>query len=357
MLGLSIAYNALAAACDLAALAFLRRRRTARAWIGVTVAAGLAVLILALILGGDRGSYPFRAVRLATFGLFLHGPFVLFGGAAMLGRARPKTAILSVLLGAAIVGTGIDAFLIEPTALEVTHYRFSSPKLDRPLRLVVIADLQTDGVGDYERQAVRRALEEKPDVLIFAGDQTQVDEAESLVLTGELNALFREEGLSAPLGVFAIRGNTDGDSWSLAFEGLPVQAVRQSERFTVGPIDLTCLEKDASFRWRKLSLPPADPRRYHVVVGHSPNFALSPNVDADLLIAGHTHGGQIVLPLIGPLVTNTAVPRPWASGLTELSGGKKLLVSRGVGMERAYAPRLRFLCRPELVVIDLEPGE
>jgi uncharacterized protein len=49
------------------------------------------------------------------------------------------------------------------------------------------------------------------------------------------------------------------------------------------------------------------------------------------------------------------VPNSWAAGLTALPSGAKLIVSRGIGMERAYAPRMRFLCRPELLVIDLEP--
>ncbi len=84
-------------------------------------------------------------------------------------------------------------------------------------------------------------------------------------------------------------------------------------------------------------------------------FALG-SVPADLLIAGHTHGGQVRLPLIGAIMTLSRIPRRWAAGLTDLPGGGRLLVSRGTGMERANAPRLRFLCRPELVVIDLTPA-
>jgi len=91
-----------------------------------------------------------------------------------------------------------------------------------------------------------------------------------------------------------------------------------------------------------------------VVLGHSPNFALG-RIEADLLVAGHTHGGQVRVPLVGPLVTLSKVPRRWAAGLTDLPGGGRLLVSRGVGMEGGSAPRLRLFCRPELVVIDLAP--
>ena len=93
---------------------------------------------------------------------------------------------------------------------------------------------------------------------------------------------------------------------------------------------------------------------YHIVFGHAPDFALG-DVGADLMIAGHTHGGQVQLPLIGPLITLSRVPRSWASGVTRFDDGRILIVSRGVGMERSGALRLRFLCRPELVVIHLRP--
>ncbi len=55
------------------------------------------------------------------------------------------------------------------------------------------------------------------------------------------------------------------------------------------------------------------------------------------------------------LLTLSRVPRSWTSGMTELPRGGRLLVSRGIGMERSGAPPLRFLCRPELVVVDLVP--
>jgi len=77
---------------------------------------------------------------------------------------------------------------------------------------------------------------------------------------------------------------------------------------------------------------------------------------ADLLLAGHTHGGQVQLPLIGPLMTLSIVPRAWASGHTALPWGGDLVVSRGVGMERREAPELRFLCRPQVVIVEVEPA-
>ena len=155
------------------------------------------------------------------------------------------------------------------------------------------------------------------------------------------------------LGAFAVRGNVDGQDWARLFEGLAVKTVEETESFDVGPLRLTCLSCKDSFS-RDVELSPAPAGQYHLVLGHAPEYALSP-VRADLCLAGHTHGGQVRLPWLGAITTLSHVPRRLASGLNERPGGGPMFVSRGVGMEREEAPRLRFLCRPELAVIDLVP--
>ena len=55
-------------------------------------------------------------------------------------------------------------------------------------------------------------------------------------------------------------------------------------------------------------------------------------------------------------MTFSRVPRSWAAGVTDLGRGRTLVVSRGTGLERGRAPRMRFLCRPEIVVLDVHPG-
>ena len=74
----------------------------------------------------------------------------------------------------------------------------------------------------------------------------------------------------------------------------------------------------------------------------------------DLVVAGHTHGGQLRLPGLGPLVTASNVPRRvGGGGLHRLGGSRRVYVSRGVGMERGQAPRMRFLCPPEVSLLTL----
>ena len=67
------------------------------------------------------------------------------------------------------------------------------------------------------------------------------------------------------------------------------------------------------------------------------------------------HGGQVRLPFVGPLLTLARVPRSWTAGLTVLGPDKTFVVSRWIGMERVNAPQMRFLCLPEIVILDLAP--
>lgn len=294
----------------------------------------------------------FALIGLLTWGIFLHGPLVLAAAAIAL-RARARGwSLASAAAAAGILAVGVDAFAIEPHRLEITRYEVGTAKLDRPLRIVVLSDLQTDHVGEYERRVVRTALDLEPDLLVLPGDYLQIRSPEAYDEEARaLNAMLRREGLAAPLGVVAVEGNVDPPGWERLFDGLGVAAERDTKTLELGGVSVTALSFRASFD-RGLRVAPRD--GFHVVVGHAPDYALG-DVEADLLIAGHTHGGQVRIPGFGPPLTLSAVPRAWAAGRTDLGGGRTLVVSRGVGMERGLAPPVRFFCPPELVVIDVVP--
>jgi predicted MPP superfamily phosphohydrolase len=74
----------------------------------------------------------------------------------------------------------------------------------------------------------------------------------------------------------------------------------------------------------------------------------------DLYLCGHTHGGQVRLPLIGPLLTSSHLGRQYVMGLYR-SGRTHLYVSRGVGLEGLSAPRVRLLTRPEITMVTIRP--
>jgi len=95
---------------------------------------------------------------------------------------------------------------------------------------------------------------------------------------------------------------------------------------------------------------------YDVLLYHSSDLAYEADkAGIDLYLSGHTHGGQIRLPLYGALITLATYGKRFESGLYRV-GRTALYVNRGLGLEGGLAPRARFLCRPEITLFELSAG-
>ena len=356
---LQIALGLMCAGGVLVAGASLRRRLSPWPWAVLVGGGGVLLLLVAGMVGAVGlgivlAEDLFGMVRLLTWSLFLVVPVFLVGLGVLALQRSPTVSYgcwaLVLLMGL----IALDAFVMEPQWLQVSIHEIASGKIAAPARVVVLADIQTDRPGRYERRALERAMAHQPDLLLFAGDYIQLGRR-SRAYEDELAALrglLADVGLQAPLGAYAVGGNVDRPGvWPQAFTGLPVTTMEQTAQVDLGPVVVTGLSyRDAS----DAHLTVGGQETFHIVLGHTPNFSLG-KIDADLLVAGHTHGGQVQLPFIGPLLTLSSVPRSWASGVTQIAPDTTLVVSRGIGLERGNAPRLRFLCRPEVVVIDLVP--
>ncbi|MGZ4131675.1 MAG: metallophosphoesterase [Actinomycetota bacterium] len=117
------------------------------------------------------------------------------------------------------------------------------------------------------------------------------------------------------------------------------------------PVELLGLD-DAHINWHDLRVAPRSaPDRFGFAVMHSPDSAPETAVlGYDLMVAGHTHGGQVCLPVVGALVTNCTMPRRLVAGLMRI-GPTVLHISPGLGTSK-YAP-FRFWCRPTATVLEL----
>lgn len=228
------------------------------------------------------------------------------------------------------------------------------------IKVVVLADLQFRRVTDYERDVVRRAMAHQPDIILLPGD----------VLQGSSD-VFREQGeatrdllgrLHALGGVYLVKGDVDEiHELTSMIDGTQVQLILEDVlrtkvrglTFAIGGIKTQYDSPGAADTVRRLES--ADDADVRILLSHRPDIALHlrPDSNVDLVVAGHTHGGQVQIPGFGPLITATRVPNHVAGGgLSELNGNL-IYVSRGVGMERGQAPPLRLFCRPELSIIDL----
>jgi predicted MPP superfamily phosphohydrolase len=277
--------------------------------------------------------------------------------AGRLLRAGAAAAVLLAPVGAYASFVEPERLVLERAELELDPRRAG----DRPLRIGVIADLQCEEVGGHEREAVERLMAERPDLILLAGDYHQGADGKLDEELPALRSLLRR--LDAPGGVFAVQGDVESVAEArrvTAGTGVrlllnDVERVRVGDRrVAIAGTELAHGSPDARRTLAQLERRPGQ-GDVRIALAHRPDTVehLAPNTRVDLLVAGHTHGGQVQLPVIGPLTIASKVPREvGAGGLHELDG-RRIYVSRGVGAERGQAPRLRLGAVPEVSLITL----
>jgi hypothetical protein len=259
---------------------------------------------------------------------------------------------------------GIDATFIEPYRL-VTE-RASIPLASaragsHPITIGVLSDIQCLRVTDREREAVRRVMDARPDLIVLPGDLVQVGTHRLPEILDDFHALLAP--LDAPLGVWFVQGNceTKEDARRLLattrvgfLDNEVVELALGGRRVTLCGVDLAFASQRARDALHRIeNAPETDDVR--ILVAHRPDVieALASPSRVDLIVCGHTHGGQVVIPFFGPPITLSGVPRSIARGGFHVIDGKSIYLSRGIGWEHGHAPRVRFLCPPEVSFLTL----
>lgn len=261
--------------------------------------------------------------------------------------------------GAATGALAAYASLVEPLWLQRTrtriHHRGLHPGLEG-FRIALLTDLHAGGGTPLSliRRAVRMAMAERPDLVALTGDFA-ADAATTFRCV--LDAL---EGLEAPHGVYAVPGNHDYavgiDVWKREFEARPgildltntavLREVGGARLCVVGADDFDEGEPTLA------QVPPPEQRDFTVLLAHNPDQAERARRaydGVDLVLSGHTHAGQVRLPLVGAL-RNPAHHDDLYEGGLRRRPWTQVYVSRGVGT--VHLP-VRFLCRPEVAVLEL----
>ena len=229
------------------------------------------------------------------------------------------------------------------------------------LRIGVLADVQARAVGDFERQAVARLMALAPDLIVIPGDLAQVWPRDEDAAVEEFHALVAP--LDAPLGVWMVLGNSDDETLvHRALSGTRVRLLEderveltwRDRRVTLCGIGKLFWSERAKRAAAELEALPGE-GDVRILLTHYPDALelLPADSRVDLLVAGHTHGGQVQIPLLGPPITLSNVPRRIAAGGLHELGGRRVYVSRGLGVERGWAPRMRLDCPPEITLLTL----
>lgn len=299
------------------------------------------------------------------------------------GPHKPPTLILAVLrmlfaflpfpIAVALQAVGtllvVNGFWIEPFRLAVTRQTLRSPKRKpgSPVRILHLGDLHIERITQRERHLNQLIEELKPDLILFSGDVLNLSYIEDPVAQQEAREILSQ--WRAPHGVYVVTGSPAVDMehvYPKLVGGLDNLRWLRDERVTVNingqaidVIGLTCTHKpfEDGPRLEQIlsasSAVEADP--FTILLYHTPDLA--PNAantgKIDLQLSGHTHGGQVRLPGIGALFAASLYGKRFESGRSSING-MTLYVTRGIGMEGKAAPRVRFLCSPEIILWEID---
>ena len=276
---------------------------------------------------------------------------------------------LLLIVTVQVLGTAalIWGAVVEPARLQTRELEIRTDRLNRgtrPIRLFHISDLHIERLSRREDDILRSIEIEQPDLIVITGDYVNLSYNRDPETYRQIHGFLAQ--LSAPFGVYATLGTPTvdiRDNVVPMFDDLPVNLLRgecrpvtlgDGQRIVLLGLDCTHhIGPDAALLGRLAGQAPVD--AVQLLLYHSPE--LMPQAveeEIDLYLCGHTHGGQVRLPLIGPLLTSSQLGREYVMGLYR-RGRTNLYVSRGVGLEGLSAPRVRLLARPEVTMVTIRP--
>lgn len=252
---------------------------------------------------------------------------------------------------------GNEALQLNAIRTQIALPQATRPKA--PLRIVQLSDLHLTGTLSkaFYRRAIDAALEERPDAFFLTGDLVEAEECLDWV-----DELFRPLAEAAP--TWFVLGNHDGylprpDALVERLEAAGIRSLMgRCERVELAGWQVELLGDSAPWfagfpDGRDEAIrSDEEPPDLTLALMHTPDrWPAAKKRGADLALTGHTHGGQIRIPIFGPLFCPSRHGSRYSRGWFE-SRGQRMFVSQGV----AGVIPVRFLCPPEVVRIEILPA-
>lgn len=271
-----------------------------------------------------------------------------------------------------LVVIGLWIILYDTHHFVVRHYRFSSEKMKKPVRMVMLSDLHNYQYGRENSELLAAIDKAAPDMIVIAGDMITAAKKEKFDKT-----LLFLKALKDKYPVYYAYGNheqkiefnedTYGDMGGRFAKGLQEAGIEPLRNAHITLPDrgmaIYGLELDRAYfqRFTRKNMPDTylegllgkrDEGFYTVLLAHNPDyFPEYTKWGADLVLSGHVHGGIVRVPFLGGLISPALRLFPKYDGGLYTEGHSQMALGRGIG---THSPKVRVLNPAELLVIELD---
>ena len=262
-----------------------------------------------------------------------------------------RKAVFAILFAVAFETVAAGWFMAQN--IVVQNIEVKDPKIGQYTRAVQISDIHFSRVIDWRfaERIVPMINALKPDIVFFTGDYMDKGVANPEKIAEIMNKI------EAPMGKYAISGNHEFYTGYFdciefieknGFEFMDGRVVEVGRNIAVGGVmDRGAEEAAVFYHEDEKVLKQFKNENFNIYLKHRPELEEGDAAHFDLMLSGHTHGGQIF-----PFSLLVKIVNRYIAGLYELENGAKLYVSRGTG---SWGPPVRFGATPEITLIELRP--
>jgi predicted MPP superfamily phosphohydrolase len=262
--------------------------------------------------------------------------------------------IIMQLIGILLVLYG---FYYEPSIIQCSNYEIDNNKFKKnKVNIIQIGDIHLERMGLRERKLIKILTQKQPDLIVFTGDFLNLSYNSDPKSINQIIDLFNNIQNIAP--TYCTTGSPAVDLTStikIIEDRTNVHFLNDQQCIIdvngeiLNIIGLSC-SHNPQRDIHKLNQLNTNPELFNLLLHHSPDllFEITDKNNIDLMLSGHTHGGQVRLPFFGAIFTGSLYGRIFQRGLYQFMS-TYLYISRGVGFEGMGAPRVRFLCKPEII--------
>jgi len=255
---------------------------------------------------------------------------------------------------ATVIYIFLEGFIIEPNSVVIKKYQVKNLLLSGT-KIVFLSDFHLKNNNNNTRKRLNKIVgmvkDEKPNLVLLGGDYIQ-----GPFLDKNLLETFSMKIATIGIPVYAVLGDSDLEANGrsvksvLNLNGIRVldnenKKINLNNRYVyiVGISDLKRSRPNIS-----KAMPNSTYQK--IVITHNPDIYYDIISNVALILAGHTHGGQFVIPMTPPLFVDSKYGSKFASGLIEDSKNNKMIISKGLGTTGVIP--MRFNCKPEIVVVE-----